>query len=91
MLATQPDCTIELPFAGSRGFERLTARPITVLQLRPDGRALVRRDDVARPSPHRAGDARGNATLPLNDLFDDAKLAAQGDRRRSAARKVRGL
>lgn len=73
------------PYVGSQGFERLTGRPLTVIQLRGDGRVLTRRDDV-HPHPDAA---HGNFTLALADIFRTPELACQGDRRKSAAAKLR--
>lgn len=55
------------PFVGSRGFERGTGRPLTVLQLRGDGRVLTRRDDVGTATPDAA---TGNFTLALADICE---------------------
>ena len=71
------------PCPGSQGFERGTGRPLTVLQLRADSRALTRRDDVLRPGHDRPGSAEGNFTLALADICErhDDSLAPACKRR----------
>lgn len=72
------------PYVGSQGFERGTGRPLTILQLRADGRALTRRDDVATPSHDRGSAAEGNFTLALADICErHAESLKPAPRRRS--------
>lgn len=63
------------PCTGARAFEGATARPLTILQARADGRLMCRRDDVARVSESVGGSARGTVTLDRAAVFASAAEA----------------
>lgn len=75
------------PCIGSQGFERGTGRPLTILQLRADGRALTRRDDVSPPTHDHPGAADGNFTLALADLCESHADALKRQTRKQGGRK----
>lgn len=81
MLATSTD----FPHAGSQGFCRGTADPVTIIRHNGDGTALVRRDPRAGQLRNRF--ASGNTTLPLSDLFATEAEAFNATLTKKPARK----
>ena len=79
----------DFPFIGSAAFERATARPLTVIQHRGDGRVLVRRDDEQGPNASNAGSARGFCTIDLADIFATATQATHAKAAKAKTRSQR--
>ena len=83
MLAT----AIDFPVAGSRGFIRGSADPVTIVRHNRDGTVLLRRD--ARSNELRNRDATGNTTLPLTDIAKtEEEASAPLLRKRGASSKT---
>lgn len=81
MLATETP----FPYPGSRGFEIVSCRPVTILQHCRTRGVLVRRDDVPPPGEAVCGTAEGNCRIELADLVatrDEAAAPAKPRRTR---------